>query len=54
MTITFKLHFGHAFALYKHWVSWYGILKLSFRDQLIHFINKYFKELAYIYYDKCF
>jgi len=30
-------------------------LKLPFRSQLINFNNnKYFKELTYIYYNKCF
>jgi len=32
----------------------YLLLKLPFRSQLINFIKTYFKELAYIYYDKCF
>jgi len=29
-------------------------LKLHFRSQLIHDINKEFNELTHIYYDKCF
>ena len=29
-------------------------LKLPFRSQSIKFLNYIFKELAYIYYDKCF
>ena len=29
-------------------------LKLPFCSQLINFINNFFKELAYIYYVKCF
>jgi len=29
-------------------------LLFCYRSQLINFIKKYFKELAYIYYDKCF
>ena len=32
----------------------YSLLKLPFRSKLIKFLKKYFKELAYIYYDKCF
>ena len=30
------------------------VLKLHVRSQLINFINKYVKGLAYIYNDKCF
>jgi len=30
-------------------ITWQHILKLPYRSQLINFIIKYFKELAYIY-----